>query len=106
MQAFATSLILTAVAGTLAFSAPINISADIDSTRISGSNPMGTITTQPGFTSWDTTNVGSRTIPDPSSLALSALACIALSVRRALGTIKRREKRRQWLIEAQQQLWL
>jgi hypothetical protein len=33
------------------------IAVDIDSTRVSGTATTGTITTQPGFTSWDLTNV-------------------------------------------------
>jgi hypothetical protein len=37
--------------------APIRVGIDIDSTRTSGSATGGTITTQPGFTSWDLTNV-------------------------------------------------
>jgi hypothetical protein len=52
--------LVTAVA--LAFAGPVfaavNIAVDIDSTRLSGSDTSGTINTQPGFTSWDLTNVG------------------------------------------------
>lgn len=33
------------------------IQIDIDSTRLSGTNTTGTLATQPGFTSWDLTNV-------------------------------------------------
>jgi hypothetical protein len=40
-----------------AHAAPISVAIDIDSTRTSGSATGGTITTQPGFTSWDVTNV-------------------------------------------------
>jgi BNR repeat-containing family member len=36
----------------------IDIAVDIDSTRISASDTSGTINTQPGFTSWNLTNVG------------------------------------------------
>jgi hypothetical protein len=36
----------------------IDIAIDIDSTRISASDTSGTINTQPGFTSWNLTNVG------------------------------------------------
>jgi hypothetical protein len=36
---------------------PINVAVDIDSTRKSGSDTTGVITTQAGFTSWDLTNV-------------------------------------------------
>ena len=52
-----------AVAASLLFgasivsAAPINIAIDIDTTRTSGSATAGQISTEPGFESWDTTNV-------------------------------------------------
>jgi hypothetical protein len=58
MTAAALAALLPAAFSTNAWAAPINVSVDIDSTRISGTNTTGTITTQPGFTSFDTTNVG------------------------------------------------
>ena len=57
MIGMATTVLPLALAGS-ALAVPINIAVDIDSTRLSGSNTTGTITTQPGFTSWDLTNVG------------------------------------------------
>jgi hypothetical protein len=58
ITAAALAAMLTAALSSNVAAAPINISVDIDSTRISGTNTTGTITTQPGFTSFDTTNVG------------------------------------------------
>jgi hypothetical protein len=40
-----------------ALAGPINVAVDIDSTRKSGTDTTGAITTQAGFTSWDLTNV-------------------------------------------------
>jgi hypothetical protein len=39
-----------------ASAAPINVAIDIDSTRLSGSDTSGALTTQSGFISWDLTN--------------------------------------------------
>lgn len=38
--------------------ATVNIAVDIDTTRTSSTGTSGTMSTQPGFTSWDLTNVG------------------------------------------------
>jgi hypothetical protein len=50
-------LALALVLGVGAHSMAAMIAVDIDSTRISGTNTTGAITTQPGYTSWDLTNV-------------------------------------------------
>jgi hypothetical protein len=53
MRMFLVAAALAATAAT-AMAAPISVAIDVDSTR---STTGGPITTQPGFTSWDLTNV-------------------------------------------------
>jgi hypothetical protein len=56
---FAAALALAATGAPARLAAaPISIAIDIDSTRISGSDTSGPLVTQPGFVSWNLTNVG------------------------------------------------
>lgn len=66
----------------------IDISIDIDSTRKSGSDITGTLTTQPGFISWDVTNVGTSgttIVQQGVTFELFGLAAVNQSRWRATG---------------------
>lgn len=51
------------VVASTACAQPLDIAIDIDSTRLSGTDISGEIVTQPGFLSWDMTNVGTSSDP-------------------------------------------
>lgn len=84
-------LFLAAAAAALAaraHAAPISVAIDIDTTRTSSTATGGTITTQPGFTSWDLTNVatsGTTIVEQGTTFEIFGLAGANQSRIRAAG---------------------
>jgi hypothetical protein len=84
MRMFLMAAALAATAAT-AMAAPISVAIDVDSTR---STTGGPITTQPGFTSWDLTNVataGTTIAEQGATFEIFGLAAANQSRFRAVG---------------------